>query len=140
MTCQRVRKLIPLAAGDDLRPRLARAVRSHADSCPGCGEELESFRAAMARIRGAAKAEPVPDWGEGEWKALMCRVATGTKGAGVSSGRVGARGFEPRWAAAAVLGAVLGLVVMGLLFKDCCRPTSRSTFSRSADRRQPAPP
>lgn len=117
MTCRRVRKLIPLAAGDDLKPRLARVFWAHIDACPGCREELESFRAAMARVKAVAKAEAVRGWSEGEWNVLMARLAAEAKGAGESRGRVGARGFEPSWAAAAVLGAVLCLVVLGLLFR-----------------------
>ena len=127
MTCRRVCKLIPLAAGDDLKPRLARAFRAHIDTCPGCREELESFRAAMARMKRVAKAEAVEDWNEGEWNVLMARVAAEAKGAGVSRGRVGTPGLEPRWAAAAVLGAVLCLVVLGLLFRGPALRPERKT-------------
>ncbi len=104
MTCRKVRKLIPLIAGDDLRPRLARAVRAHIDACPGCRAELEGFRAALAEAKAAARAESVPEWGGGEWNALMARVAAEAKGTGKSAGRrrhacpeaeLG-RGFGPR--------------------------------------------
>ena len=117
MTCRKVRKLIPLAAGDDLKPRLARAVLAHIDSCPGCREELESFRMAMARIKTAAKAEAAPDWSGGEWNVLMARVAAEAKAGGEPTNRVGPRAIRPRWAAASVLGAFLCLVVLGMLFK-----------------------
>lgn len=117
MTCRRVRKLIPLSAGDDLKPKLARAVRAHIDGCPGCRAELEGFRAALAEVKSAAKAEGAPEWGEGDWNALMARVTAEAKGAGERTGRVAVRAFRPRWAAASVLGAFLGLVVLGLLFR-----------------------
>jgi len=117
MTCRRVHSLIPLYAGDDLRPRLAWAVRTHVDACPGCREELEGFRAAMAGVKTAAKAEGVPDWNEGKWNAVMARVAAEARGAGSVPGSVGMRVFRPRWAAATALGAVLGLVVLSLLFR-----------------------
>ena len=87
MTCRKVRKLIPLIAGDDLRPRLARAVRAHLDACPGCRAELEGFRAALAEAKAAARAESVPEWGGGEWNALMARVAAEAKGTGKIAGR-----------------------------------------------------
>jgi len=110
MTCRTVRKLMPLFAGDDLGPRRARAVRAHVDACPACREELEGFRAALAEIRAAAKAEGVEDWSEREWDALMARVAAAPE-------REGRPAFGARWAAAAAAGAFLGLIVLGMLFR-----------------------
>ena len=104
MTCRRVRKLMPLFVGDDLRPGQAAAVRDHIDACPGCREEFEAFRAAMAGIKAAAKAEGVAEWREGEWNALMARVTAEDEGrrGSLRQGR-GARsrtamgcGFGPR--------------------------------------------
>ena len=123
MTCRKVCKLIPLFAGDDLKPRLLRAVRAHITACPGCRAELEGFRAALSEIKSAAQAEGVPEWDEREWSALMARVAAEAKRAGERTGGVAVRAFRPRFAAASALGAVLGLVVLGLLFKG---PSSRS--------------
>jgi hypothetical protein len=117
MTCRKVRKLIPLIAGDDLRPGLACAVRAHIDACPGCRAELEGFRAALAEVKSAAKAEGVPEWGEGEWDALMARVAAEAKKAGGSAGGVAVPVFKPRWAAASALGAVIGLAILSVLFR-----------------------
>jgi len=122
MTCRKVRKLMPLFAGDDLKPRLTRAVRGHIDGCPICRAELEGFRAALSEIKSAAKAEGVPEWDGREWSVLMARVAAEAKRAGEKTGGVAVRAFRPRFAAASVLGAVLGLVVLGLLFKG---PSSR---------------
>jgi hypothetical protein len=113
MKCHNVKELIPLAVGDDLRPRLGRAVRAHVDACPDCRKELEGTRLALAQVKAAAKAEGTPDWNEAEWKALMARfrpAASGTK-----------RPFllaRPRWAAASVLGAFLCLVFLSLLLRD----------------------
>jgi Putative zinc-finger len=117
MTCRKVRKLIPLIAGDDLRPGLARAVHAHIDACPGCRAELEGLRAALAEVKSAAKAERVPDWGEGEWNALMARVAAEAKGANVAPAGAGARAYKPRWVAASILGAAIGLAVLSVLFR-----------------------
>ncbi len=108
MTCRKARKLMPLAAGGDLRPREAAALLAHAGACPACREELEAFRAALAGIKAATKAESAGDWSEGEWSALMARVAAAPE-------RAARPAFEARWAAAA--GAFLGLVVLGLLFR-----------------------
>jgi hypothetical protein len=117
MTCRKVRKLMPLFAGDDLRPGLARAVRAHIDGCPGCRAELEGFRAALAEVKSAAKAEGVPDWGDDEWKALMARVAAEEQGTGRTPASAGSRAFMPRWAAASVLGAVIGIAILAVLFR-----------------------
>ncbi len=113
MTCRRAKKLIPLHAGVDLRPRLAAAVRAHVDSCPSCRQELEEYRQALSRIKAAAKEESAPDWSAGEWRALMARVRPEARETGRPP--VVAR---PRWAAASVLGAFLGLAVLSVLMKD----------------------
>jgi anti-sigma factor RsiW len=117
MTCRKVRKLIPLAAGDDLRPRPAAALRAHVASCPACRAELESFQAALAGIWSVAKAAGVADWTESEWSALMARAAAEAKAACQAPGRAARPAFQPRWAAASVIGACLGLVVLGMLFR-----------------------
>jgi hypothetical protein len=117
MTCRRIRKLIPLAAGDDLGPRRACAVRAHAGVCPACRRELDEFREAMARFKAAAGEEGVPDWSEGEWKALMARATGATRGRREDEGVSGAQRPWPRWAAASALGALVGFAVLSLLFK-----------------------
>ncbi len=129
MTCRRVRKLIPLAAGDDLRPRPAAAFRAHVDSCPGCREELERFRTALAGIRTAAKTAAVAEWSEGEWDTLMARVAAEARGTREAPGGVGAPVVRPRWAAASVVGAFLCLIVLSMLFRD---PSSRPETMKAA--------
>ena len=127
MTCRRVRKLIPLAAGDDLRPRRAAAFRAHIDSCPGCREELERFRTALAGIKTAAMTAGVAEWSEGEWDALMTRVAAEAKGTREAPGGSGALVVRPRWAAASVVGAFLCLIVLSMLFRG---PSSRQETMR----------
>jgi hypothetical protein len=117
MTCRKFRKLIPLIAGDDLRPGLARAVRAHIDACPGCRAELEGFRAALAEVKSAAKAESIPDWGEGDWNALMARVAAEVQKAGEGTDGIAVPAYKPRWAAASALGTVIGLAILSVLFR-----------------------
>ena len=113
MTCRKAKKLMPLYAGDDLRPRLMTAVRIHVDSCPSCWKELAEYRESLSRLKAAAKAESVPDWSEGEWRALAARF----KPAGPGEKRP-AFLARPRWATASVLGVFLGLAVLTMLFKD----------------------
>jgi predicted anti-sigma-YlaC factor YlaD len=113
MTCPKAKKLIPLYAGGDLRPRLLAAVRAHVDSCPSCWRELRDTQLALARIKAAAKEESLPDWSDVEWRALMARVRPAAREA-----RRPVVLARPRWAAASVLGAVIGLAVMSLLIRD----------------------
>lgn len=116
MTCRKIRHLMPLAAGGDLGPRRARAFRAHVDACPDCREELEAYRATLRALRTAAKGEGVPDWTEGEWKALMVRATASAEqgGEAVAAGRPAP---WPRWAAASAAGVLVGLVVLGVLLR-----------------------
>jgi predicted anti-sigma-YlaC factor YlaD len=117
MTCRKIRKLLPLAAGDDLRPRQARAIRAHLAACPSCRKEVEALSAALGEFRTAAKEERVPDWTEGEWKALMVRATAGGREEREARESDGRRALWPRWAAASVLGLLLGLAVLSVLFR-----------------------
>jgi hypothetical protein len=137
MTCHKAKSLIPLFVGDDLRPGRGRAVRAHIEGCPDCRAELESHRQALARLKAAAKAENVPDWSEGEWKSLMVRAATGARGAGEAAKGLGGRALRPSWSAASALGALLCLVVLGLLFRgpsvEQGRPTKNAPLALAAE-------
>ena len=107
---------MPLAAGDDLGPRRARAFRAHVDACPDCRTELEAYRATLRALRTAAKGEGVPDWTEGEWQALMARATASAGNGGVGAAAVRPTPW-PRWAAASAAGVLVGLVVLGMLFR-----------------------
>jgi hypothetical protein len=113
MTCRKAKKLIPLCAGDDLRPRLGTAVRAHIDACLSCRKELGEYRQDLTRLKTAAKAESVPDWSEGEWRALAARFKPAAPGE-----KRPAFLAQPRWAAASVLGVFLGVAILTMLFKD----------------------
>jgi predicted anti-sigma-YlaC factor YlaD len=113
MTCRKAKKLMPLYASDDLRPRLLAAVRAHIDACLSCRKELGEYRQALTRLKAAAKLESVFDWSEGEWRALAARFKPENP-----AKRRPAFLAQPRWAAASVLGVFLGLAVLTMLFKD----------------------
>ncbi len=117
MTCRKARQLLPLAAGDDLGPRRARAVRAHLEACQDCRRELEELRRALAEFKAGARREAVPDWSDGEWKALMAGATQGARGRRGDEGVSGVRRPWPRWAAASALGALVGFAVLSLLFK-----------------------
>jgi len=127
MTCRKARKLMPLAAGEDLGPRRARAFRAHVGACPGCRKEFEALRAALGAFRTAAKKERVPDWTEGEWKALMVRATAGGRTERDAEERAGGPAPWPRWAVASALGALLGVVVLSVLFKGPVTGPGRTT-------------
>jgi anti-sigma factor RsiW len=132
MTCLKTRHLMPLAAGDDLGPRRARAFRAHIDACPACRTELEAYRATLRALRTAAKGEGVPDWTEGEWKALMVR-ATASAGNDGKEAAAGRPAPWPRWAAASAAGVLVGLVVLGVLFRG---PGPKGRVAAAAAREQ----
>jgi anti-sigma factor RsiW len=106
---------LALHAGDDLGPRRARAVRSHLEACPDCRRELEALRAALAEAKAEAGREAVPEWGAGEWRALMDRVVGEARGSAGPEARPVWRFPRPRGAAAAALGALAGLAALAML-------------------------
>jgi hypothetical protein len=107
MTCRKVRKALPLMAGGDLPARKARTLQAHVEGCALCREELEEYRSAIGWVRDAARAEGAGEWSEGEWKALMARVAGGRPGR-----KSPAPGLRPRWALASGLAAVAVLAFL----------------------------
>lgn len=120
MNCRKVRKFLPLHAGGDLPPRRAARLEVHLGGCADCRQELESLKAARARLREAAAAEPLPGWSEAEWKALMARAT-----AARIERRPRALVTRPKWAlAAGTVGVALlavALLVTGV-FKTAPAP------------------
>jgi hypothetical protein len=139
MICRKARKLMPLAAGDDLGPRRARAFQAHVEACPGCRMELEALRAALMAFRTAARDEGIPDWTEGEWKALMVRATGGSGGRREDLKIREARLPWPRWAAASALGALLGVVALSMLFRGPVHGPERMTKAASLGLEAAAP-
>ncbi|HOW85550.1 MAG TPA: zf-HC2 domain-containing protein [Candidatus Aminicenantes bacterium] len=116
MTCRKARKLVPLAAGGDLRPRPAAAFRAHIDACPECRRELEAFRKALGTIREEAKAAGVAAWGEDEWSALVSRVRAGAAGERSRGADRAGTAFRRCWAAASALGVLAASAILYMMF------------------------
>jgi hypothetical protein len=71
MNCRAAKKHLPLLAGNDLKKTKARRVEGHLASCEKCRALFGEYKDALARIKTLAREESLPDWQEGEWKALM---------------------------------------------------------------------
>lgn len=67
MTCRRIEKQIPLAAGGDLDREELAVVETHCAGCLPCYRELSRFRAALAPLREMREAGCVP-------RDLLCDV------------------------------------------------------------------
>ncbi|MGA2532199.1 MAG: zf-HC2 domain-containing protein [Candidatus Aminicenantales bacterium] len=113
MTCAKVKKSLPLLAGDDIPARRARRLLAHVDGCPLCRKELDEYRATLVRVKAAAREDRVEDWSDPEWKGLLARIT-----AGKMEKRSPAPGFRPRWAMASGLAAVILLAVLTLVFRN----------------------
>jgi hypothetical protein len=113
MTCAKVKKSLPLLAGNDLPARKARRVLAHVDGCPVCRKDLDEYRAALGRVRAAAREERAKDWSDPEWKGLLARIT-----AEKTERKSPATGFRPRWAMASGLAAVILLAVLTLVFRN----------------------
>lgn len=110
MTCRRIEKQIPLAAGGDLELEVLAAVEAHCAGCLPCYRELARFRAALAPLRRMREEGRMP-------RDLLCDVLSAVDSAresGVRPAKVptGAPLFgRVRFVAAAAvvfLGVVLG--------------------------------
>jgi hypothetical protein len=113
MTCAKVKKSLPLLAGNDLPAKKARRLLARIDGCPLCRKELDEYRAALGRVKAAAREDRVEGWSDPEWKRLLARI-TAEK---MEKGRPVAA-FRPRWAMASGVAAVILLAVLTLVFRD----------------------
>lgn len=113
MTCAKVKKSLPLLAGNDLPAKKARRLLAHIDGCPLCRKELDEYRAALGRVKASAREERVEDWSDLEWKSLLARVTAERTGKGRP-----VPGFRPRWAMASGLAAVILLAVLTVVFRN----------------------
>ncbi len=118
MRCRRAVRKIPLLAGNDLSQRRTARLQRHLETCPDCRRELESQRAALEALRAAAREQPVEDWPEPAWKALLAGITAADPG----TFPPGLRPSIPRWAFAAgaaslILLAGLLLIIMDKIFR-----------------------
>jgi len=74
MKCRRIRRSIPLLAGNDISERKARRRRDHMERCEICRNEFRRYTAALNKVKELADRETPPEWTETEWRALMARM------------------------------------------------------------------
>jgi len=76
MKCKKIKRLLPLYAGNDLSLRMASAVKSHLSSCPECRREYKVYIQSLQEIKEWLKSERI-DWDEAEWQQSVKRAAAG---------------------------------------------------------------
>jgi len=74
MNCRRIRRSIPLLAGNDLSEQKARRLRVHLERCEMCRNEFGQYTAALNKVKELADRETLPEWTNTEWRALMART------------------------------------------------------------------
>ena len=141
MNCRRIRRSIPLLAGNDLPERKARRLRAHLERCKMCREYFQGYSTALSWVKELADRETASDWTDTEWRALMSRTTSARieKRPFVSS-VFGARLMTTlaRGLAVAVPAVVIGLV----LWNTALKPKSSPLVPARAYVRklEPAPP
>jgi anti-sigma factor RsiW len=134
MNCKNAKKMIPLAAGNDLSAKKAAAVRDHLEGCPDCRKEAAELEHALRAAKTLAGAERAGDWSEAEWRSLLRSVTAG----GIQKKRVWAGlPLKP------VLAGGLGLVFLAfgsfLLLKKSPAPVVTRAAFESPSIEQAAP-
>ena len=110
MNCHKIRKQLPLLAGDDLPLKRKQKIRDHLKGCRTCWQELEQYAFALGEIKEWLNQEPL-SWEESEWQKSVSRALqskeTGKK-------EMAPWPFHPIWAGLAmlVLTAVISLVLL----------------------------
>lgn len=76
MSCQEVKKKIPLLAGNELSPRKAKCLNAHLEKCSACQKEWQEYREILGKIKALARSEEGKDWEETEWKQLIKKITS----------------------------------------------------------------
>jgi hypothetical protein len=138
MNCRRIRRSIPLLAGNDLPERKARRLRVHLERCEMCRKDFRRYSAALRKVKELADRETPPEWTATEWRALIARTTSARteKRPFVSS----VFGPRPMTALARGLAGAVPAVVIGLvLWNTVLKPKSSPVFPAPAYVRKPEP-
>jgi len=141
MNCRRIRRSIPLLAGNDLPERKARRLRAHLERCEMCRKDFRRYSAALRKVKELADRETTSEWMDTEWRALIAR----TTSARIEKRSFVSSVFEPKPMTAlargftvAVPAVVIGLVLWNTLSKPKTSPVGPTpAYVR---RPEPTPP
>ena len=138
MNCRKIRRSIPLLAGNDLPERKAHRLRAHLERCEMCRKDFRRYSAALRKAKELAYRETTSEWTATEWRALMART---------TSARIERRPFvssvfgpRPMIALARGLALAVPAVVIGLvLWNMVLKPKSSPVVPAPAYVRKPEP-
>jgi len=141
MNCRRIRRSIPLLAGNDLSEQKVRRLKAHLERCEMCRNEFRRYAAALNKVKELAYRETPPEWTNTEWRDLMARTI---------SARVEKRPFVSpvfriwplealvRGLAVAVPAVVIGLLLWNTLSKPKTSPVNpTSAYVRRPEQTPP---
>lgn len=132
MNCDKAKKWIPLAAGNDLPPKKEAAVRRHLEGCPECRKDALEVQEALRAAKAMAGAERAEDWNEAEWR----RVIRNATAAGIEKKRALA-GFRLKPVMAGGLGFVFLVLGMLVLHKKEQPPLAANAAFQTPSIQQP---
>jgi predicted anti-sigma-YlaC factor YlaD len=78
MKCKKVRRLLPLVAGGDLRSSRISAVKAHLERCPECQREYDAYILSLETTKEWLEKDR-KDWEESEWQRAVQRAVTESK-------------------------------------------------------------
>ena len=102
---KKIRKQLPLLAGDDLSAKRTQRVREHIQGCQACRLELERYTRALGEIRGWLNQAAV-GWEETEWRQRINQAMPAGK---TAKKELAPWPFRPVWAGLAMLLLTIGL-------------------------------
>lgn len=124
-SCSEMEHHLPLHAGGDLEPEVARAVSEHLAGCASCAARHAAARASREALRsGLARGiGPSPDL----WAGVRARLEESGHVARRAPVRAAARTAWLGWSVAAAAAAVLGFWLGGVWTRDALRPLDISS-------------
>ena len=78
MKCKKVRRLLPLMVGGDLRSSQISAVKAHLERCPGCQREYDAYILSLEKTKEWLEKDR-KDWEESEWQRAVQNAVTQRK-------------------------------------------------------------
>lgn len=77
MKCRKVKRLLPLHVGGDLKSAANRSLSGHIKRCSECRAEYEAFRASYESVRAWMEVDAL-EWEDADWRRAV-RLALGSQ-------------------------------------------------------------